>query len=69
MISNLQKRAFSSHGLKDKMAHIIANRQKEVLAFKKENATKVVGDVTIGAIMGGMRGLPAMHYETSKLDA
>ena len=51
------------------MASIIADRQKEVSAFKKEHSNTVIGEVTIGAVMGGMRGLPGMHYETSKLDS
>lgn len=51
------------------MESVIAERQKQVTAFKKEHANTVIGDVTIGAVMGGMRGLPGMHYETSKLDA
>lgn len=66
----LSRRGFSSGShLREKMADIIANRQKEVQAFKKEHANTVIGEVTIGAVMGGMRGLPGMHYETSKLDA
>jgi len=63
------KRSFSSAILKEKMAGIIASRQQETLAFKKANASTVIGEVTIGQVMGGMRGLPGMHYETSKLDA
>jgi len=63
------KRSFSSAILKEKMAGIIASRQQETLAFKKANASAVIGEVTIGQVMGGMRGLPGMHYETSKLDA
>jgi citrate synthase len=63
------KRSFSSAILKEKMAGIIATRQQETLAFKKANASSVIGEVTIGQVMGGMRGLPGMHYETSKLDA
>ena len=51
------------------MESVIASRQKEVAAFKKEHSNTVIGEVTIGAVMGGMRGLPGMHYETSKLDA
>lgn len=51
------------------MESIIASRQKEVSAFKKEHSDTVIGDVTISKVMGGMRGLPGMHYETSKLDA
>jgi len=51
------------------MTGIIAARQQETIAFKKANANVPIGEVTIGQVMGGMRGLPAMHYETSKLDA
>lgn len=51
------------------MTGIIAARQQEVTAFKKANANVPIGEVTIGQVMGGMRGLPGMHYETSKLDA
>jgi len=57
---------FSSN-LKQKMEHVIADRQKEAIAFKKEHANTVIGDVTVGAVVGGMRGLPGMLYETSKL--
>jgi len=57
---------FSSH-LKQKMEHIIAGRQKEVIAFKKEHANTVIGEVPVSAVLGGMRGLPGMLYETSKL--
>ncbi len=35
--------------------------------FNKEHGKTVVGDVSVGAIIGGMRGLPGMLYETSKL--
>jgi len=67
-MNTLTRRAFS-HNLKQKMEHVIAGRQKEVIAFRKEHADTVIGDVTVGAVMGGMRGLPGMLYETSKLDA
>ncbi len=62
------RRCFSSN-LREKMEAVIATRQQEVSAFKKEHSNTVIGEVTIGAVMGGMRGLPGMHYETSKLDA
>ena len=69
MLNRVINRKFSAAILKEKMAGIIATRQQETLAFKKANANAVIGEVTIGQVMGGMRGLPAMHYETSKLDA
>jgi citrate synthase len=61
------KRNFSASLLKEKMGGLIATRQQEVMAFRKEHANTVIGDVTVGAVLGGMRGLPGMLYETSKL--
>lgn len=61
------RRGFSSH-LKEKMGDIISKRQKEVIAFRKEHSETVIGNVSVGAVMGGMRGLPGLLYETSKLD-
>ena len=53
--------------LKQKMEEVIATRQVEVKEFNKEHGKTVIGDVTVGAVIGGMRGLPGMLYETSKL--
>lgn len=38
-----------------------------MIAFRKEHANTVIGEVPVGAVLGGMRGLPGMLYETSKL--
>lgn len=54
--------------LRQRMEAVIADRQKEVVAFRKEHADTVVGNVTVSQIIGGMRGIPGMLYETSKLD-
>jgi len=62
-------RGFASHNLKQKMEHVIASRQKEVIAFRKEHGNTVVGEINVSQIMGGMRGMPGLMYETSKLDA
>ena len=62
-----QSRNFSTV-LRQRMEQAIADRQKEVIAFRKEHADTVVGEVTVGQIIGGMRGIPGMLYETSKLD-
>ena len=58
-----------SSTLHKKMQHVVAARQKEFAIFKKEHSDKVIGEVTVGQVIGGMRGLPGMLYETSKLDA
>jgi len=62
-------RAFSTQILREKMETCIADRQQEVMAFRKEHGSTVVGQVDVSQIMGGMRGIPGMLYETSKLDA
>ena len=64
----LARRNFSSTILRERMAQVIADRQQEVIAFRKEHANTVVGEVTVSQIIGGMRGIPGMLYETSKLD-
>ena len=58
---------FASSLLKDKMREIIPQRQAEARAFLKEHGKTKVGDITVGQVAGGMRGLPGMLYETSKL--
>lgn len=35
--------------------------------FKKEHGEKIIGQISVGSCVGGMRGLNAMLYETSKL--
>jgi citrate synthase len=49
------------------MEHTIAARQKELIAFRKEHANTKVGEITVGQVLGGMRGMQGMLYETSKL--
>lgn len=49
------------------MEEKVATRQQQLREFNKEHAATKIGDVTVGAVIGGMRGLPAMLYETSKL--
>ena len=49
------------------MEEVIAKRQVEVKEFNKEHGKTVIGEVTVGQVIGGMRGLPGMLYETSKL--
>ena len=38
------------------------------MEFRKEHANTVIGEVSVAQVLGGMRGLPGMLYETSKLD-
>ncbi|MEN8117639.1 MAG: citrate (Si)-synthase [Bacteroidota bacterium] len=41
---------------------------KEFQRIKKEHADKVIGQVTLGQVLTGMKGIPLMVTDTSKLD-
>ena len=56
-----------SVALKNKMANVIEKRQHELKEFMSVHKGDKVGDISIGSIVGGMRGMPGMLYETSKL--
>ena len=49
------------------MAAKIADQQKVFNALKKEYANHKLGDITVGSVVGGMRGMLGLVYETSKL--
>jgi citrate synthase len=49
------------------MEKIIPKWQEELKAFNKEYGKHVIGEVTVGQVIGGMRGMPGLLYETSKL--
>lgn len=59
-------RAFSA-ALKGKMEQAIDKRRTEIIEFRKEYGSKKIGEVTVAQVIGGMRGMPGMLYETSKL--
>ena len=35
--------------------------------FKKQHSDAKLGDITVGSVVGGMRGMMGLLYETSKL--
>jgi len=47
----------------------VPEKQKKLLALKKEHGKKVIGEVTIDQCIGGARGVKCMLWETSNLDA
>ena len=49
------------------MASKIAEQQKTFNAFKKEHSDAKLGEITVGQVVGGMRGMMGMVYQTSKL--
>ncbi|XP_060086058.1 citrate synthase, mitochondrial-like [Ylistrum balloti] len=58
----------SSTNLKDVLAGVIPEKQKEVVELRKQYGDKVVGEVTLNMIYGGMRGIKGLATETSVLD-
>lgn len=46
----------------------VPEKQKSLLALKKEHGKKVIGEVTIDQCIGGARGVKCMLWETSNLD-
>jgi citrate synthase len=60
--------ATSSNNLKEVLATIIPQRQKEVAEFRKQKGSTKIGEVTIDMMYGGMRGIKGLVTETSVLD-
>jgi citrate synthase len=60
---------FSSGLLKKRVESIIPEKQKELIDIKKRFGDVVVSDVTVDQMIGGMRGVKGLFYDTSKLDA
>jgi len=61
-------RSFSTHKLKEKLQEIIPGKQKLLSTIRKEYGDRVLEEVKINQVIGGMRGMTGLIYETSKLD-
>lgn len=57
-----------SNNLRDILTDLVPQEQKRVAAFRKENGSFKIGDVTIDMAYGGMRGIKGLVTETSVLD-
>jgi citrate synthase len=57
-----------SNNLRDVLTDLVPKEQKRVAAFRKENGSFKIGDVTIDMAYGGMRGIKGLVTETSVLD-
>lgn len=66
-VANLQQRQASTD-LRSVVAEKIPAQQERLKAIKKAHAGTVIGDVTVGMCIGGMRGIKGMLWETSLLD-
>ena len=54
--------------IKEQFRDIFPGIVADTKAFLKENADKTIGEIKVGQLYGGMRGMPALICETSKLD-
>jgi len=55
--------------LKDRMKEIIPSKIQEFKDIKEKYGNKIISDITVSQILGGMRGVNALFYDTSKLDS
>jgi citrate synthase len=55
--------------LKAAFAECLPKEQKRLKAIKQEHASKDIHSVNVGMVLGGMRGITGLLYETSLLDA
>ena len=55
--------------LKEKFQSVIPNKVKEFRQVRDQYGAKKIGEITVGQVLGGMRGMTGLFYETSKLDA
>ncbi|KAF9457166.1 citrate synthase-like protein [Collybia nuda] len=63
------RRSASTKSLQETLRDVIPEKQEQLRKLKSEHGQVVVGDVKIENIIGGMRGLKAMLWEASVLDA
>jgi citrate synthase len=59
----------ASYPLKDALAAQIPAKQQEMKDLKAKYGGRSLGEVTVDQAIGGGRGIKAMYYETSLLDA
>lgn len=53
--------------LKEELMRIIPSKRQRFLEFKKNKSDVKIGDITVGSILGGMRGNNSMFWETTTL--
>ncbi|ORX63986.1 citrate synthase [Basidiobolus meristosporus CBS 931.73] len=54
--------------LKERLAQLVPEKQEEVKKIKKDHGSKVLGNVTVDMVYGGMRGIKGLVWEGSLLD-
>eukprot|EP00310_Coccolithus_braarudii_P017427 CAMPEP_0183345658 /NCGR_PEP_ID=MMETSP0164_2-20130417/11020_1 /TAXON_ID=221442 /ORGANISM="Coccolithus pelagicus ssp braarudi, Strain PLY182g" /LENGTH=219 /DNA_ID=CAMNT_0025516825 /DNA_START=14 /DNA_END=670 /DNA_ORIENTATION=- len=59
----------SAASLLERLRELVPARGKEIASLRKAHGKTVVDHVTLEQILGGMRGIKCMLWETSQLDA
>ena len=54
--------------IKEQFRDIFPDIVADTKAFLKANGDKTIGEIKVSQLYGGMRGMPALICETSKLD-
>ena len=63
----VQKRGFCL--LKERIRQILPEKLKEFKEVKELYGEKKIGEIKVSQVLGGMRGMTGIFYETSKLDS
>ncbi|KAF8053813.1 hypothetical protein N665_1372s0001 [Sinapis alba] len=65
----LQTQGSSELDLKSQLEEIIPEQQDRLKKLKSQHGTVPVGNITVDMVLGGMRGMTGLLWETSLLDA
>lgn len=60
--------ASSGPDLRSALKELIPARKQELLEIKKNHSDVKVGDITVGSVIGGMRGNSSMFWQSTSLD-
>lgn len=55
--------------LRERVEQLIPEKQNEIKEFRAKHGATKIGDINVDMLYGGMRGMKAMVWETSVLDA
>jgi citrate synthase len=67
MKTYISKRGFCQ--LKDRIRQILPHKLEEMKEIKAHYGEKKIGEIKVSQVLGGMRGMTGLFYETSKLDS
>ncbi|XP_076327488.1 putative citrate synthase 2, mitochondrial [Tachypleus tridentatus] len=67
-LSVVSRNSSDASELKALLAEKIKEEQKNVKSFREQYGSKVIGEVTVDQVYGGMRGIRGLVTETSHLD-